>query len=182
MPAKLPSEIDMDTARKDVGDGPMRFAPIGERSTEEQIAALTTSEKECFDNLKTKWEKEVNAPFTDEMYLRFARCSPGKDKFNEKASWKVMKKFKRRYLALSADDLEDQLSTKVGRSVDVFTLLLMSRLTNIFLIHTTTFSRRSFLSQVCNRRKDMTCFTCVPLVTFPKRLPSQRSLTTWLTA
>jgi hypothetical protein len=118
MPAKLPFEIDMDTARKDVGDGPMRFAPAGERSTAEQIAALTIPEKGCFYHLKTKWENEGNAPFTDEMYLRFARCSPGKDKFIEKASWKVMKKFHRRYIALNADDLEDQLCTKVGRSVD----------------------------------------------------------------
>lgn len=96
-----------------LGDGPMRFAPKDERSTEEQVQSLTPAEKECFDNLKTKWEeKNPDEPFSDEMYLRFARCSPGKTKFNEKASWKVMKKFDRHYLDLKAADLEKQLASK----------------------------------------------------------------------
>lgn len=92
-------------------EGPMRFAPKGERSIQEQIDALTEAEKACFDNLKKKWEKD-GEPFSDEMYLRFARCSPGTKKFNEKASWKVMKKFEKRYLDLKAADLEKQLASK----------------------------------------------------------------------
>ncbi len=34
------TKIDFVTARKELGDGPMRFAPTGERSIAEQIAAL----------------------------------------------------------------------------------------------------------------------------------------------
>ncbi|GAX22111.1 hypothetical protein FisN_6Hh359 [Fistulifera solaris] len=105
------TKIDFVTARKELGDGPMRFAPTGERSIAEQIAALTEAEKKCFDNLKEKWEKTYE-PFSDEMYLRFARCSPGKEKFNEKTAFKVMKSFPRRYLELNAIDLEKQLATK----------------------------------------------------------------------
>jgi hypothetical protein len=94
--------------------GPQRFAPTGERPIEEQIGSLTTAERECFDNLTTKWAKKYpEQPFTDQMILRFARCSPGTEKFNEKASWKVMKKFDRKYLDLKAAGIEDQLLSKV---------------------------------------------------------------------
>jgi CRAL/TRIO domain len=96
-----------------LGDGPMRFALKGEQSVEEQIQALTESEKACFDNLKMKWEeKHPDDGFSDSFYLRFARCSPGKEKFSEKAAWKVMKKFDKRYASLKAADLEKQLATK----------------------------------------------------------------------
>jgi len=96
-----------------LSDGPMRFAPKDERSLEEQLAALTPEEKECFDSLKQKWEeKHPEEKFSDEMYLRFARCSPGTKKFNEKAAWKVMKKFDKHYLEVKAADLEQQLLTK----------------------------------------------------------------------
>lgn len=94
-----------------LAEGPLRFAPKNERTTQEQLDSLTESEKECFTNLKTKWE-EKNDAFSDELYLRFARCSPGKEKFNEKASWKVMKKFDKHYLDVKAADLEKQLATK----------------------------------------------------------------------
>lgn len=84
-----------------LGAGPMRFAPAkGERSIEAQIAALTPEERKCFVELKTKWEKSYpNKPFSNLMYLRFARCSPGSKKFKVNASWKVMKKFDRRYVS-----------------------------------------------------------------------------------
>lgn len=96
-----------------LGPGPMRFAHANERSITEQIAALTESEKACFDALKTKWEKShADQPFSDEMYLRFARCSPGKKKFQKDASYKVMKRFDRRYLTLTASKLEGQLQSK----------------------------------------------------------------------
>jgi hypothetical protein len=116
------TKIDFVTARKELGDGPMRFAPTGERSIAEQIAALTEAEKKCFDNLKEKWEKTYE-PFSDEMYLRFARCSPGKEKFNEKTAFKVMKSFPRRYLELNAIDLEKQLATKVIHVFSCFACL-----------------------------------------------------------
>ena len=94
-----------------LGDGPLRFAPKNERTIQEQMDALSDSEKQCVQALKTKWE-EKNEPFPDDMYLRFARCSPGTKKFNEKASLKVMKKFDRRYLDLTAAELEPQLASK----------------------------------------------------------------------
>ena len=106
------SDFSLDKARRELGNGPLRFAAEGERSTEEQIAALTVAEKKCFDSLKSKWE-EKHSPFSDDMYLRFARCSPGKEKFNEKASMRVMKQYDKRYLRLTAADLEEQLLSKV---------------------------------------------------------------------
>lgn len=115
------TKIDFDDARKELGDGPMRFAPTEERSIEEQIASLNEAEKKCFDNLKAKWEKTYE-PFSDEIYLRFARCSPGKEKFNEKSAFIVMKSFPRRYLELNAMKIEKQLATKVW-----FTLSLLFR-------------------------------------------------------
>jgi len=93
-----------------------RFAPSkDERTVQEQIAALSKEEQECFDNLKRKWsEKYPNDAdlFDDEMILRFAYCSPGTEKFNESASWKVMKNFDKRFLNLKAVDLEEQLLSK----------------------------------------------------------------------
>lgn len=93
----------------------MRFAPHGERTIEEQIAALTTDEKACFDALKSRWNAQKKKPhdYSDEMILRFARCSPGAKKFNEKTAWKVMHKFDARYyLDLTATELEQQLLSK----------------------------------------------------------------------
>jgi len=96
--------------------GPERFAPSkDERTIQEQIASLTTEEKECFDNLKAKWNKgtsDDSYQLDDKMILRFAYCSPGSEKFNEKASWKVMGKFDRQFLKLKAVDLEQQLLSK----------------------------------------------------------------------
>ena len=105
--------INYDVVEKEVTEGVFRFAPKDERSVQEQINSLSTDEKACFDALKSKWEaKHPEAPFSDFMYLRFARCSPGTKKFNEKAAWKVMKKFENRYLELTAESLESQLATK----------------------------------------------------------------------
>jgi len=93
-----------------------RFVPSkDERTVQEQIASLTTKEKKCFDNLKAKWNSGTADDFfelDDEMILRFAYCSPGSEKFNEKASWKVMEKFDRRFLKLKAVDIEHQLLSK----------------------------------------------------------------------
>lgn len=105
--------VGYEGAKKALGDGPMRFAPKDERSMEEQIASLSPSERECFDNLKARWEKKDRGyTFSDAMYLRFARCSPGPKKFNEEAAWRVMKKFDPRYLTLTAAQQEKQLLTQ----------------------------------------------------------------------
>lgn len=106
--------VDLNTLEKELGPGPMRFAHRNERSIADQIASLNEAEKKCFDDLKAKWEKNhPDKPFSDEMYLRFARCSPGKKKFNKDASWKVMKKFDNKYLTLKAEAMEAQLLSKV---------------------------------------------------------------------
>jgi len=113
---------DIDSLEKELGPGPMRFAPKGERSFAEQLESLSPEEKKCFDDLKEKWNKHIEEnktagktpdhSYSDKMLLRFARCSPGRKKFVESASWKVMKKFDPRYLTLTAEGLEKQLMTK----------------------------------------------------------------------
>jgi hypothetical protein len=160
------TKIDFEVAHKQLGDGPMRFAPTGERSIAEQIAALTEAEKQCFDNLKAKWEKTYE-PFSDEMYLRFARCSPGKEKFNEKTAFKVMKSFPRRYLELNATDLEKQLATKV---INVFPFSLLESY-NHFLnsCSTTTTDRHSIRCLVCRQKTVTTYFSCILPDTFPRK-------------
>lgn len=96
-----------------LGPGPLRFAAKGERSIGDQIASLSTDQKQCFDNLKTRWkERYPDKPLSDEMILRFARCSPGRNKFNERSAWNVMQRFDRRYLVLTASRLEPQLLSK----------------------------------------------------------------------
>lgn len=86
-----------------------------ERSFAEQMEALSEEERACVDALKARWEKKDRKggikKFSDEMYLRFARNSPGKTKFNEKTAFNVMKNFDARYLTLKASnpDLEKQL-------------------------------------------------------------------------
>ena len=66
--------------KAELGPGPMRFAPSPtERSIADQMASLTDKERECVATLKSRWEKDhpdQKEPFSDAMYLRFARCSP----------------------------------------------------------------------------------------------------------
>ena len=109
--------------------GPLRFQPSSEeRSIQEQIDALTVEERRCFDGLKEKWQQQKDSfPLSDAMILRFARCSPGKTKFNEKAAWKVMKRFDQRYLNLSAASLEQQLLTQVREKPDDSLILACSQ-------------------------------------------------------
>jgi hypothetical protein len=107
---------NLKVLESELGPGPMRFAPHGERSIQEQIDSLMREEINCVDTLKAKWNKEhpnEEDQFSDEMILRFARCSPGTKKFNPKAAYKVMKKYDRRYLTLSAYSMEKQLLSKV---------------------------------------------------------------------
>mmetsp|Transcript_21262 Transcript_21262/g.32706 ORF Transcript_21262/g.32706 Transcript_21262/m.32706 type:complete len:295 (-) Transcript_21262:117-1001(-) len=105
--------LDPENVKKELGDGPGRFFPVGERSLKEQIESLTDKEKECFDKLKA-YSKKKEYGFSDEMILRFARCSPGAEKFKYEESKKVMKKFDTRYLNLRAANptMEKQLLSK----------------------------------------------------------------------
>mmetsp|Transcript_33925 Transcript_33925/g.50652 ORF Transcript_33925/g.50652 Transcript_33925/m.50652 type:complete len:275 (-) Transcript_33925:339-1163(-) len=99
--------------KESLGDGPCRFAPVGEKSFSEQLASLSTEERACYDELKSRWEKKDRGfVYPDEMYLRFARCSPGPEKFNAKAAWKVMKNYDSRYLGLTAASMEKQILSK----------------------------------------------------------------------
>lgn len=108
--------LDFTALEKELGPGPMRFAPVGERSFQEQLDSLSPDEKKCFDELKSKWEHDYpNDPFSDEMILRFARCSPGAKKFNAKTAWNVMRRFDRRYLTMKASDIEPQLMSQVSK-------------------------------------------------------------------
>jgi hypothetical protein len=114
--------LDSNSLEKNLG-GPTRFAAKDERSIQEQLDSLKETERKCVDDLKGKWEeKHSDQPFLDEMYLGFARCSPGKKKFNKDASWKVMKKFNHRYLGLKVEKMESQLLIKV--SVDAVGMVL----------------------------------------------------------
>ena len=112
------SESNDDVAELEFlpSSGPDRFDyRKGQRSIDDQIASLSEQQRECVENLKKRWEAEnPDLPFSSEMYLRFARNSPGQRTFNEKASWVTMKNFDHRFLSLTAEALEEQLSTKVG--------------------------------------------------------------------
>lgn len=115
-----------DEIKTELGDGPARFAPVGERPLEEQLESLTKEERSCYDTLKERWEERVEEKqlkggkskhsgiqlFPDEMYLIFSRCSPGVKKFDVESAWKVMKNYDQRFLTITADKLESQLETK----------------------------------------------------------------------
>lgn len=99
----------------ELGPGPLRFAHPNERPVAEQLASLTPAEKTCVEELKAAWKAQPHSvPFIDEMILRFARNSPGPTKFNSKTALKVMKKYDRRYSALTAARLESQLLTQTS--------------------------------------------------------------------
>jgi len=108
------NEDQVDPMRKGLGDGPMRFHPISERTLSAQIDTLAKDERACFDELKARWNKKQNRghEYSDKLILRFARCSPGLKKFNADASFKVMESFDPRYLSLTADSLESQLRSQ----------------------------------------------------------------------
>ena len=110
--------IDFDKIKNELGDGPARFVPIGERSFKDQLEALTEEERECYDTLKKRWEELVRVKkdiklFSDPMYLTFARCSPGTKKFNPGSAFKVMKNYDQRFLSeVNASTLESQLRSR----------------------------------------------------------------------
>ena len=103
---------------------PTKFAPYAstrsldailprERSVERQLASLSLTQRSCVDALKIKWESQnrVDRWFSDDYYLRFARCSPGHP-FNFRTAWKVMARFDWRYYELSITKMEAKYSHK----------------------------------------------------------------------
>ena len=92
-----------------LGPGPMRFALIDERHVQVQIDTLSRAEYECFEETKRKWLKHGAFRLSDEMILRFVRNSPGREAFNKKTAWNVMKHYNKRHLELCAVDLEELL-------------------------------------------------------------------------
>ncbi len=83
-------------------------------SFEDELNGLKNSEYSCFCSLKQKWEEEYpDSPFEDGMYLRFARWSPGGNAYDSRNAWKIMERYDRRYLTLTAESLKAQLMTKV---------------------------------------------------------------------
>jgi len=175
--------FDRKALQSELGPGPMRFAPDpSERSIAEQIAALTAPEKACLDAIKVKWEKEhMDKPFSDLMYLRFARCSPGRKKFQQDASWKVMKKFDHRYLSLTAEAMEDQLLSKVSSHLLPRTHRTLFGGSNIVPVVTHRLAFRPCFPFQDSRpsRVVIPSFTCTPLDTFPPRRRHKKLLTIW---
>lgn len=96
-----------------LGEGPKRFALVGERTLEKQMEDLTEEQRACINTLRKKWAKVSpgHEPYDDAMLLRFSRNSPGKTKFNPKTAIKTMKNFDRRYKELRVTDMERQLLT-----------------------------------------------------------------------
>jgi hypothetical protein len=110
--------IDRVVVQDELGYGPSRFAIdiTQQHSIHDQLLHLSMEEKMCYDNLKCKWE-EAYKPFPyNDWYLRFAKCSPGPDKFNESTAWNVMLHFNRKYSSITQFNIqtvEEQLWKKV---------------------------------------------------------------------
>jgi hypothetical protein len=95
----------------------MRFSPsqrvaggARERTTKDQIESLSPLEREVFDYMGYKWQsRHPTIPLSDDLLLRFARCSL----FNDRTAWRTMKKYNRYILSLTAEQLEPELRSKV---------------------------------------------------------------------
>lgn len=84
----------LDLSGVDLGNGPLRFAPTGERSFEEQIMSLSKDDRRCYKNLKQRWDdrrsKKGNiCDFPRDLILRFARNNTKNGQFSEERAWKV---------------------------------------------------------------------------------------------
>jgi hypothetical protein len=109
------ADINFFLIELELGEGPMRFAEKGEHSLAQQLEDLKKNDRRCINNLKQRWqENNASFDFPEEMYLRFARSTAKKKGFNEDKAFKYMRKFNKRYLKLSAHQLEKQLMTKVS--------------------------------------------------------------------
>lgn len=88
------------------------YRPPRPRPVEEQLSALPSPHRIVVTTLKRNWEQGGHGGFSDEWYLRFAKCSPGKP-FDYKAAWSVMNKFDRRYMTLNITVMERVLQSKI---------------------------------------------------------------------
>jgi hypothetical protein len=116
------SRLTLANLRRKLGDGPMRFSPsqpsgggatalpFRERTTKDQIESLSAAERDVFDYIRYKWQSRNPAmPLSDDLFLRFARCSL----FNDREAWRTMKKYNKHIQQLTAEHLEPQLRSKV---------------------------------------------------------------------
>jgi hypothetical protein len=98
-------------------------APLNpyERTVKQQLASLSLSQRACVAQLKSQWEEYDGGKngFPDDLYLRFARCSPG-NPFNIKSAWKVMKRVECRYFHLQMSKVEKSVLAKVTCTVRNF--------------------------------------------------------------
>lgn len=98
--------------------GQRRFAMHDERGLAEQLDDLTADERAAFEELKERWGAKPRAhDYSDEMFLKFIRCSPGERKFNVKTAYPVVKKYtpwalEQGYHRLPVGRVEAQLRTK----------------------------------------------------------------------
>lgn len=114
----LTSSSDLFKMRAFIGKGPMRFAPEKpERGIQEQLNSMTHRERACFDDINDWWDDAcpLNG-LTDELFLRYARNSPGEEAFNKRAAWNVLITLEQddsisRQLSLTATDMKNQLMT-----------------------------------------------------------------------
>jgi hypothetical protein len=92
----IPDHGTLDLTGLDLDDGPLRFAPIGERSLEEQVMSLNASDRRCYKNLKQRWDdrkskKGDSTDFPRDAILRFARNNMRNGQFFEEKAWRVRK-------------------------------------------------------------------------------------------
>ncbi len=117
-------EMRWEEAMADLGGGPLRFFPRGERSIEEQVHYLPTPDKRAFNNLKQSWQdyqiklRAIGAmnrsfdmpPLWHLRYLRFTSKPCGS--FVEERAFQSEKKLKQRFLSLNVFTLQHQLKSK----------------------------------------------------------------------
>ena len=113
-----PTELGFYAAEAQLGPGPTRFAQKSRRSIEQQLEALSPSDRRCFKNLQQRWQ-DLKAkrpskwtPYTDEMILRFARNTARKTGFYEDRAFGAMKKMRPKWATLSIHRMEPQLLSK----------------------------------------------------------------------
>ena len=121
-------DIDYYLIELELGEGAMRFAPTpGKQPTvEQQVAALSTTQRQEYQSFKTMWDdsrhKRKNKLYNptlddvpDYMFLRFLRFTAdgASGDFRKDRAFKVLKKYNHRYFHMTARKMESQLLTKV---------------------------------------------------------------------
>lgn len=86
----------------------------GERPVQDQLSCLTEAQFLCIQYAMGQWDRSSfrNIDLTDEVFLRFARNCPGRKKFHDKSTWRLLKNFDQRYFHLGVHKMERQLLTK----------------------------------------------------------------------